>query len=232
MTATSAIPDTAIVERFDRVTRLVHWATAVLVAILLVTAAALYIDGFSVLVGRRALVREVHVVAGLALPLPLVAGIVGRRGGRLRVDIRTWNRWSASDVRWLRSMGRDPSVAHGRFHPAQKLNAAFTGGWIVLMLVSGSIMRWFAPFPLTIRTGATFVHDWLSVAIVIVLLLHVRFALRDRTARRGMREGWVTLGWARRHHPAWAAEQEQAITSLANEVQPGSSQPRGTLPRR
>ncbi|HUS62790.1 MAG TPA: cytochrome b/b6 domain-containing protein, partial [Acidimicrobiales bacterium] len=145
------VPDSAVLNRFDRATRQAHWITAALVGLLLLSAAALYIDAISVLVGRRVFVRQVHVIAGLALPFPIVIGMLGRRGTRLRTDLRIWNRWSASDLAWLRSMGRDPFVEHGRFHPAQKLNAAFTGGWIVLMLASGSIMRWFEPFPLSFR---------------------------------------------------------------------------------
>lgn len=31
----------------------------------------------------------------------------------------------------------------GKFHPGQKLNAAFTPGAIVVMLTTGSIMHWF-----------------------------------------------------------------------------------------
>ncbi|HUS61542.1 MAG TPA: hypothetical protein VMY34_05045, partial [Acidimicrobiales bacterium] len=71
---------------------------------------------------------------------------------------------------------------------------------------------------------ATFVHDWLSFLIVVVLVLHLRFALKDQDAFRGMRQGWVTLGWARRHHPRWAAAEEEKILAPSREGA-GSSQP-------
>src|ERR1041384_7158911 len=80
--------------RFDRTERIVHWTTAMLFLTVLFTGAALYAGPVSQLVGRRDLVRSVHVVAGLALPVPFVLGIVGRWGRRLRRDVERLNRWS------------------------------------------------------------------------------------------------------------------------------------------
>ena len=54
------------------------------------------------------------------------------------------------------------------------------------MLATGVIMRWYHPWPLWWRTGATFVHDWLALAAVIVILGHVWMALRDWDALRAM----------------------------------------------
>ncbi|MDP9073655.1 MAG: formate dehydrogenase, partial [Actinomycetota bacterium] len=73
--------------RFDRVERLVHWANATLFALVMSTAGILYLPPLSAAVGRRALVVTIHVYSGLALPIPLVLGLVGRRWGRrLRAD--------------------------------------------------------------------------------------------------------------------------------------------------
>lgn len=193
--------------RFDRVERALHWSTAGLVLVLLVTAAVLYFGELSTLVGRRELVRRVHVVSGLLLPAPLLLALVGRWGRGLLADLRAFNRWDADDRRWLRSWGRDPSVRLGKFNPGQKLNAAFVGGAIGVMLISGSIMHWFDPFPLSWRTGATFVHDWTAVALTLVILGHVRMALGDRDALRSMVGGWVPADWARRHRPRWYEDQ-------------------------
>ncbi len=189
--------------RFDRVERALHWTTAVLMFLLLFTAAVLYFGELSTLVGRRELVRQVHVVAGLCLPLPLLLAVVGRWGRGVLADLRVINRWTADDRRWLRSFGRDPSVRLGKFNPGQKLNAAFVGGAIGVMLVTGSIMHWFDPFPLSWRTGATFVHDWTAIALALVIAGHIRMALGDRDALRSMITGWVPEDWARRYRPRW-----------------------------
>lgn len=55
----------------------------------------------------------------------------------------------------------------------------------VAMLMTGSVMRWFEPFPLDWRTGATFVHDWLALVLAVVVAGHVVLALADPAALRG-----------------------------------------------
>jgi hypothetical protein len=46
-----------------------------------------------------------------------------------------------------------------------------------------------------------------AIAIAVVLAGHVRMALGDRDALRGMVRGWVPADWARRHRPRWYEEQ-------------------------
>lgn len=189
--------------RFDRCERAVHWCTAVLILVLLATAAVLYVGQLSVLVGRRQVVRRVHVVAGLILLLPMLVGLAGRWRHGLVADIRAFNRWDGHDRRWLRSRGRDPSVRVGKFNAGQKLNAAFVAGAGVVMLATGSIMNWFSPFPISWRTGATFVHDWTAIALGLVVFGHVWMAMADTDALRGMFTGRVPASWARERRPRW-----------------------------
>lgn len=193
--------------RFDGAERFLHWATAALFLVLMATAAVLYLAPLSAAVGRRPLVREVHVVAGLLLPAPWLFARSGLRSPALRADVRRLARWDAADRRWMRSAGRDPFVRLGKFHPLQKLNAAFTAGTIPVMLATGAVMRWFEPFPLEWRTGATFVHDWLAVVLTVVVVVHIGKALADREALGGMLRGSVRARWARRHHPRWHDEE-------------------------
>ncbi len=210
--AVKTLPSKRRLPRFDAVERALHWTTAALVFVLLFTAAVLYFGELATLVGRRELVRRVHVVAGLCLPLPLLLALVGRWGRGVLADLRIINRWSADDRRWLRSFGRDPTVRLGKFNPGQKLNAAFVGGAIGVMLVTGSIMHWFDPFPLSWRTGATFVHDWTAIALSLVIAGHIRMALLDRDALRSMIRGWVPEDWARRERPRWHDEVTEGAT--------------------
>ncbi len=197
------------IERFDRTERVAHWVTAVLFIVLMLTAAPLYIGSISALIGRRELMREIHVYAGLALPVPILVAVAGRRWGRrIRRDLSRINRWDADDRRWLRSWGRDVSVSSGKFNAGQKLNTAFVGGVIVVMLATGIIMRWFGPFPLAWRTGATFVHDWVATIFVITFVGHVLYALSDRQAMRAISTGRVGRSWALQHAPKWLAEEQ------------------------
>jgi formate dehydrogenase subunit gamma len=202
-TTPSADTHEARLARFDIAERAVHWANAVLFGVLIATGAVLYLGPLSALVGRRPLVRTVHVYAGLALPIPFLAGVVGRWGAALRRDLGELNRWTTDDMRWFRVRGHDGDLRVGKFNAGQKLNAAFVGAGGVVMLMTGSIMKWFDPFPTSWRTGATFVHDWTALGLGLAIIGHVWFALADRDALAGMWRGSVPVAWARRHRPAW-----------------------------
>lgn len=191
--------------RFDRVERAVHWVNATLFGILMLTGAALYAGPISALVGNREAVRFLHVYSGLLLPVPLLLGVLGRHGARLRTDLGRLNRWSRHDARWFRRRQRS-QVVLGKFNPGQKLNAALIAGTIVVMLGTGSIMKWFDLFPLDWRTGATFVHDWFALLVWILVLGHIGFALRDGDALDSMLGGTVPAAWARTKAPLWYEE--------------------------
>jgi formate dehydrogenase subunit gamma len=194
--------------RFTAAERWVHRSTAVLMGICLLTAAILYLSPLSVLIGRRALVVQLHLLAGLGTPLPLLLGWLS---AAVREDVGRLNRFHPADWQWLRSSDRRSGrLPVGKFNAGQKLNAAFTAGAILVMLGSGVLMRYGQHWPLSLRTGATFVHDWLAAAVTVVVVGHLYFALRDTDARRGMRTGRVPAAWADREHGAWAADQYAA----------------------
>ena len=195
-----------MIERFTRAERALHWVTAVVVLTCALTGLVLYVGPLTALVGRRTLVRDLHVVTGLAMPVPLVLAYAGRWRAAVRADVRRLSRWTRSDRRWLWSRGRDAGEAVGKFNAGQKANAAFVAGMIPVMVVTGSIMRWYEPFDITYRTGATFVHDWTAVATWVIVAGHIAFALSDTGSLRGMVTGRVSRAWAEDHHPRWAAE--------------------------
>jgi len=190
-------------ERFDRTERWLHWVNATLVGVLVGTGAVLYWGDLASLVGRRALIKEIHVIAGLSLPIPFLLALPGRRGRALRRDLGALNRFSPDDFRWLRSRGADRSVRLGKFNPGQKLNSAFVAAALLTMLATGSVLKFFSPFPLSWRTGATFVHDWTALALGLAITGHILLAVGDPEALRGMVFGRVPAAWARRKRPRW-----------------------------
>ncbi|MGW1727288.1 cytochrome b/b6 domain-containing protein [Streptomyces sp. NPDC002306] len=192
------------VHRFTRAERWVHRTTAVLMGVCVVTAACLYVPQFAELVGRRELVVRVHEWAGLALPVPVLAGLASRA---FRADLGHLNRFGPHDRVWLRAaLRRDRRRASrpaGKFNAGQKIYAAWIAGAVLVMLGTGLLM-WFTHLtPLLWRTSATFVHDWLALTVGIVVAGHIGMALGDPEARRGMRTGSVSPRWAEREHPDW-----------------------------
>jgi len=220
---TSVTERGSMLARFDRVERAVHWTNAILFAVLVVTGAALYFTPLIALVGRRELVERIHLYAGIALPVPLILALSGSWGHALRRDIRRFNRWSSADRRWLRVIFQpQPKRSYtrarlriGKFNAGQKLNAAFVAGGGLVMLASGLLLRWYRPFPLSWRAGATFVHNWLAVLFVIVIAGHILMALADRQALKSMFFGRISRSWAERHAPAWLDELDAQVAREA-----------------
>ncbi|MBW8807023.1 MAG: cytochrome b/b6 domain-containing protein [Catenulisporales bacterium] len=197
------------IERFTRAERYIHRVTATLMLTLIVTGAVLYLPSLSVRIGHRQAIALIHLYSGWSLPIPMAAGLFSRA---YRADVRRLNRHTETDRDWLRKRAwrrekaRELALPVGKFNAGQKLNAAFQCGAILVMTGTGTLM-WFPHLVgVSMRTGATFVHDWLALALGFVVIGHVWFAVNDRQARVGMRTGWVTRRWAEGEHPAWAAE--------------------------
>jgi cytochrome b subunit of formate dehydrogenase len=165
--------------RFSRAEVAVHAGFSVLVLVAVVTAAALYVDALAQLVGRRALVAQVHLVAGLLIPVPLALGLLS---GAVRDDVRRLDRWSAADREWLRAHDRRSGrLQVDRFNAGQKLNAAFTLGAVLVLLGTGTVMgSLLGDWPDRARTGATLVHDWTALGLVVAVVGHLWFVSRYR----------------------------------------------------
>lgn len=208
--ARAVAPDTPI-RRFDMVERSAHWVNACLFGIVMLTGSVLYIGQLSVLVGNRAIVRAIHVYFGLAIPVAFLVAYLPRWGRALRLDFGRINRWSRDDNRWFRTLGRDTHLRTGKFNAGQKLNAAFVVGAALVLVGTGIIMKWFEPFPLDVRTGATFVHDWFAFFIWLSVIGHLWFAFADGEALRGMWRGTVSARWAKAKRPAWYDETTESL---------------------
>jgi formate dehydrogenase subunit gamma len=195
--------------RFVPAQRWVHRSTGILMGVVLLTAAALYLGPLSVAVGHRALVADIHIYCGIALPVPFLLGYLDKA---FRADVRALSRWLPVDRQWLRSPDRRSGrLKVGKFNAGQKLNASFIWGAILVMLGTGLVMRFANHWPVSWRTGATFVHDWLAYAVAAVVVGHLWFAFRDPQARHAMRTGFAPLLWAIREHRGWAQPEYDAF---------------------
>ena len=101
-------PTAARIVRFDAVQRSAHSANAFLFGILMVTALPLYFGSIAGVVGRRALVKQIHLWAGIALPAPLLISVLGPWGTQFRRDLRRVNVSTRDEVTWLRRWGAMP----------------------------------------------------------------------------------------------------------------------------
>ena len=76
------------------------------------------------------------------------------------------------------------------------------------MLMTGSVMHWPYYWPLSWRTGATFMHDVVAIFFVVVVIGHIGMAVTHPPALRSMFTGKVSRAWAKRHAPLWLEDLE------------------------
>ena len=158
--------------------------------------------------GRRSLVKEVHVWTAGAWAVAIVLVIVLGDRQALRAAWREIETIDSDDRRWLQ--GR--RVPQGRFNAGQKLNAIVTTAFALLFGASG-VLLWLAARDSRFRwEGPIVVHDTLTLLSLALLLGHLYLAVIHPTTRhalRGMTLGDVREDWARRHHPKWMEANEQ-----------------------
>lgn len=195
-------------ERFTRGERWTHRAVAALVGVLLATAAFLYFPPLASIVGFRELFKFAHVTAGYLLPLPVVIAL---GSAAFRHDLGRLNRFTRDDWHWFRKSRRNGGdLAVGKFNAGQKLHAAVEGGALIVLFGTGMVMYWSGVFSDDLKTGATFVHDWVALATAVLITGHIAKAYQDPTALAGMRSGFVPVDWAVSHHPDWTEDDAEA----------------------
>ncbi len=144
-----------------------HWVNATLFGVLMLTGAALYAGPISTLVGNREVVRTLHVYSGLLLP-----GAVAPRRARPPRHAPAHRPRPAQPLVARRRplVPAQPTPRRWRWAsstPARSSTPRSSPAATVVMLGTGSIMKWFDLFPLDWRTGATFVHDWFALLVWI-----------------------------------------------------------------
>jgi formate dehydrogenase subunit gamma len=201
-----ALAANTAVERFDLTERLVHWSTAALMLLLILTGGILYIPNLAISVGHRALVEEIHVYSGIALLVPLVFGVLGPWRAKLLADLRRFDRWSPADWDYFRK--RKSGMSLGKFNGGQKAEAAVVVGGMLVMLATGVLMRYGPLSWNRWQEGATLVHDLGFFALGLVVAVHIAKAINRPEQLKSMWRGTISRGWAKTNAPAWLAEIE------------------------
>jgi formate dehydrogenase subunit gamma len=188
--------------RFTRTERAVHWIHASAFVVLLVSGLCLYLPSLAEAVGRRPLLKSIHVYTAVAWAVALTLVVLLGDRASLRRTAREIDLFDADDRRWLR--GR--RAPQGRFNAGQKLNAIVTAAFAFLFALSGFFL-WYGERDTRFRLPqALLVHDWLMYVSLLLFLGHLFLAVlypRTRHALSGMTRGWVDEEWALEHHRKW-----------------------------
>jgi formate dehydrogenase subunit gamma len=203
-TASSASPRR--IRRWGRTERAVHWIHATAFCVLLATGLCLYLPSLAEAVGRRPLLKTIHIYTAVAwaVALILVFALGDRRA--LRRTAHEVDTFDADDRAWLR--GRH--APQGRLNAGQKLNTIATAAFAILFAISGFFL-WYGERDTRFRlANALLVHDYLMYVSLILFLGHLAFAVilpSTRHSLNGITRGWVREDWAARRHRKWVAEE-------------------------
>ncbi|HEY1928501.1 MAG TPA: formate dehydrogenase subunit gamma [Caulobacteraceae bacterium] len=194
------------VVRYRGATRLNHWITAACMVLLLLSGVAMFwppLFFLTALFGGGQTARFLHPWIGVTLVISFA--VLARQFWR-------GNLWNRTDLDWTAHMGdlvagreeKMPEV--GKFNAGQKFIFWSMALLILAMLASGVVI-WEEYFggmtSIPIQREALLVH-WLGASLImLVLILHIYAAIWVRGSFDAMIRGWVSPGWAWRHHRLW-----------------------------
>jgi formate dehydrogenase subunit gamma len=208
--------------RYNRTERAVHWVHAAAFTILLASGLCLYLPSLAEAVGRRPLLKTVHVWTAVAWLVALAAVLLAGDRASLRRTLREVDRFDADDRAWFRDRRRP----QGRMNAGQKLNTIATAAFALLFAVTGFLL-WYGERDTRFRMpNALLVHDWLMYVSLFLFVGHLYLSLVKPSTRHslsGITRGWVREDWARRRHAKWAA----AITAEGGAAPAEEARPAG-----
>ena len=186
--------------------RINHWITAGCFVLLMLSGLSMFdpmLFFLSGLFGGGQSARAIHPWIGLVLVVSS-AGLI----------VQFWrdNLPNRDDVAWMGAIGRvlrneEEGVPEiDRFNAGQKFVFWSMALLVPALLVSG-VTIWEAYFSTytSIETQriAVLIHAVGAAGAIIIWIVHVYAAIWVRGSVRGMTQGYVTLGWAWRHHRKW-----------------------------
>jgi formate dehydrogenase subunit gamma len=173
--------------------------------VLLATGLALYLPSLAELLGRRPMLKTIHVYTAVAWLVALVLIVVVGDRASLRATAREVDLFDRDDRAWLRGR-RSPQ---GRLNAGQKLNVILTAVFALMFALSGFFL-WYGERDTRFRFAQTIlIHDWLMYISFFLFLGHLYLSLinpKTRHSLNGMTRGWVEEDWAGAHHAKWVAQ--------------------------
>ena len=194
------------VGRYSLFTRINHWTLAISFVLLAVSGAALFhpsLFGLTALFGGGQMTRWLHPVIGCVLVLAWLV---------MFVRYVRFNLPEKSDVEWMKHgaevlRGEEEKLPEvGRYNAGQKLVFwAFTVIVPALFLTGLAIWDQYFYDWTTIpqKRVAVLAHALLAIGMITVWIVHFYAAIWVRGTIQAMTRGYVSGGWAFRHHRRW-----------------------------
>jgi formate dehydrogenase subunit gamma len=198
-------PQTVII-RYNRVNRVNHWITAICFVLLVLSGLSMFhpmLFFLSGLFGGGQWTRAVHPWIGCVL-LVSYLGLI----------IQFWreNLVNRDDAAWMKSIGEVLVNDEEHVPPVGRNNAGqkfvfWSMALLVPVLFFSGLVIWEVYFgeatSIPTQRVALLIHSVAAIAAILVWITHVYAAIWVRNSVRAMTQGYVTPGWAWRHHRKW-----------------------------
>ena len=205
------------VPRWVLAERLAHWLYALLFLIAFVSGLLMWLPSTRAwLGGAREGVAMRHGYTGYAMiALPLVLMLLADRR-RLASDIREVDMWDKDDRRWFwaaikgRSLRGLEMPPQGKLNAGQKTSAVLVAAMALGFAVTGTLLLTKAGLPAWLVSRALWLHGFLAIAAIALLLGHLAHVFVTRHGRgylSSMVRGGLPEHIAQERHRTWWEEQ-------------------------
>jgi formate dehydrogenase subunit gamma len=194
------------IQRYNANERSNHWMVAILFFLAGLSGLALFHPAMfwlTNLFGGGPWTRILHPFLGVAMFL-FFLGLVIRFAHHNLVEKR--------DVQWLKQWkdvvtNREENLPEvGRYNAGQKLLFWTLLLCMLVLLVTGFVM-WRAYFShffgIDLIRIASLLHAFAAFVLICSILVHIYAGIWVKGSMGAMLYGWVSRGWARKHHAAW-----------------------------
>jgi formate dehydrogenase subunit gamma len=202
--------------RYTAGTRINHWIVAISFVLVGLSGLALFhpaLFWLTNLFGGGPWTRILH---------PFIGCVMVAAFYLLSVHFWRDNIMQQRDWIWLRKINdvvgnREENLPDvGRYNAGQKLLFFTLVVCLIGLLLSG-ILIWrvyfSAFFPIGVIRAGALLHAFLAFVLISAIIVHIYAGIWVKGSIRAMTRGWVTPGWAWKHHRAWFREVNKSVHS-------------------
>jgi formate dehydrogenase subunit gamma len=209
-------PNPNRITRYSAGTRINHWIVAISFVLVALSGLALFhpaLFWLTNLFGGGPWTRILH---------PFIGCVMVAAFYLLCVHFWRDNIMQQRDWIWLRKINdvvgnREENLPDvGRYNAGQKLLFFTLVLCLAGLLLSGiSIWRVYfsAFFSIGVIRAGALLHAFLAFVLICAIIVHIYAGIWVKGSIRAMTRGWVTPGWAWKHHRAWFREVNKGIHS-------------------
>jgi formate dehydrogenase subunit gamma len=208
--------NTEDIVRYTAGTRINHWIVAISFVLLALSGLALFhpaLFWLTNLFGGGPWTRILHPFIGCVMAAAFCL-----------LCLKFWrdNYLQPRDWIWLRKINdvvgnREENLPDvGRYNGGQKLLFFTLVVCLIGLLLSGIVIWrvYFAEvFSVGVIRAAALLHAFLAFVLICSIIVHIYAGIWVKGSVRAMTRGWVTPGWAGKHHRAWFREVSKGMHS-------------------